>query len=200
MIVYDKYGASWSEKFPHDAINALAPIIQKAFNIKSIAFAPNGGFAIIYGENGYSTKDIPQDAVVELSTLYKQGSTIKSIAFSPNGGWVILCDTNGAYWSTNIPPEAANAILIKHNAGYNLTNIAFTPDGSDKSAITPTNKRLSQFLLASQKSAFSHYQASDNGWVLLYQTADSQAIQNYEDALNNSFLLGIRSRNLLGSH
>lgn len=119
---------------PVDINNALQDLFNKNDVLSLIAFAPNGGWVIINGSNGYTTSTnnpLRQDFIEELSALNKQGQSIDSIAFTPTGEWVIIYNSAGAgiAESQNLPQEVVTALSnIKAQTGV-FIKISFSPNG-----------------------------------------------------------------------
>jgi formylglycine-generating enzyme required for sulfatase activity/serine/threonine protein kinase len=101
---------------------------QADAKLKSITFAPNGGWAILYSENGYFARNIPNEALNMLTELAREGAKPKSITFSPSGGWAILYNEN-KYVAKNIPDEALNKLGQLANEGHELRSITFSSNG-----------------------------------------------------------------------
>ncbi|TVS21178.1 MAG: hypothetical protein EA424_00230 [Planctomycetaceae bacterium] len=70
-----------------------------------IAFAPNGGWSLLSGRNGYINRNIPDEVHRQMERIANDGHELKCIAFAPNGGWSLLYGRNG-YINRNIPDEA----------------------------------------------------------------------------------------------
>jgi hypothetical protein len=81
-------------------LNKLKELAQQGIDVRSIAFAPNSGWAIVY-KGGTVTSAIPEEMLNKLKELAKQGIDVQSIAFAPNSGWIILY--NGGAWFNTIP-------------------------------------------------------------------------------------------------
>ncbi|HEY6807090.1 MAG TPA: hypothetical protein VI306_26165 [Pyrinomonadaceae bacterium] len=57
--------------------------------IKDVAFAPNGGYVILYGNSEYYAEGIPAEAASVLASLRAANKEINQVAFGPNGSWII---------------------------------------------------------------------------------------------------------------
>ncbi len=101
---------------------------QADATLKSITFAPNGGWAILYNDNGYLARNIPNEALSKLTELAKEGAELKSVTFAPNGGWVILYNQN-KYVAKNIPDEVLNKLTELARRGAELKSMTFSPKG-----------------------------------------------------------------------
>jgi serine/threonine protein kinase/formylglycine-generating enzyme required for sulfatase activity len=109
-------------------ISAPVTGAQTGVDLKSVAFAPNGGWAILYNASASSFRDIPHEAFNELTQLGKEGAQLKSFTFAPNGGWAILYNEHG-YFARDIPDEAVKRLDQRAKAGNELKSITFTPKG-----------------------------------------------------------------------
>jgi uncharacterized protein YkwD len=119
-------GSYWWGGIPAGAAQKLGEVVNAG--LKSIAFTPNGGWAILYGNNGYSFANIPDAAAQKLGDLAIAGQSLKSIAFTTDGGWAILYGANGFAWG-GIPDGAVQKLGDLANAGQSLKSIAFGPGG-----------------------------------------------------------------------
>jgi hypothetical protein len=52
----------WAHNTPADAFNTLIALRDNGHTIKSVAFAPNGGWVVFYDYNGALAKNIPATA------------------------------------------------------------------------------------------------------------------------------------------
>jgi serine/threonine protein kinase/formylglycine-generating enzyme required for sulfatase activity len=109
-------------------ISAPVTEAQTGVDLKSVAFAPNGGWAILYNARASSFRNIPHEAFNELTQLGKEGAQLKSFTFAPNGGWAILYNEHG-YFARDIPDEAIKRLDQRAKAGNELKSITFTPKG-----------------------------------------------------------------------
>ncbi|MDF5722009.1 MAG: hypothetical protein PUP91_16300 [Rhizonema sp. PD37] len=117
---------------PVEVNNALQDLANKGISPSQIAFAPNGGWVIIYKGNGYISNNLRQDVLNKLSDLNKQNLTIDSIAFTPTGEWVIIYGIygDGIATSQNLPQEAVTALSDIRTKNKLIYAIAFGPNGS----------------------------------------------------------------------
>ncbi|MEH1840570.1 MAG: hypothetical protein V7L20_17830 [Nostoc sp.] len=116
---------------PTGAATALQTLANQGITPKTIAFAPNAGWVILNGNNGWNSENIPQEATKLLSTLTlnKQNSTINTIAFTRSGEWVIIYDGNAFSWSTNFPKDVVNQLKTLNQNKSTINTVAFTPNG-----------------------------------------------------------------------
>ncbi|MBW4597509.1 MAG: hypothetical protein KME46_32590 [Brasilonema angustatum HA4187-MV1] len=180
---------------PTEAVNALQSLDSQKINPKAIAFAPNGGWVILYGNNNYNAKNIPQKAVDTLKMLHDQDSrnVINSITFTPAGEWVIVYNNNGLYPSDNFPQVIYDQLLTLHNKKSTIQTIAFAPDGAwvivyDKNGFTPSinfPKEANDKLLALNKQAATIQTvintvafSPNGGFAIIYNTTQYYLSQN----------------------
>ena len=116
---------------PTDAQNNLnnLDILHQNINAKSIAFTPNGGYAILYKKNDAVGNNLPPAFVSAIQALQQQDSTINTIAFTPSGEGVIIYDDYGYSTSNNFPQDALDELATLNQQGSIINNIAFTPNG-----------------------------------------------------------------------
>jgi uncharacterized protein YkwD len=119
-------GGYWWGGIPAGAAQKLGEVANAG--LKSIAFTPNGGWAILYGTNGFAWSGIPDAAAQKLGDLANAGQSLKSIAFTTDGGWAILYGNSG-FASSGIPAGAVLKLGDLANAGQGLKSIAFAPGG-----------------------------------------------------------------------
>ncbi len=112
--------------------NALQDLANKGISPSQIAFAPNGGWVIIYRNYGYISHNLPQDILDKLSDLNKQQLNIDYIAFTPTGEWVIIYGSSDTNYiaSQNLPQEAVTALSDIRTKHGEFFAIAFGPNGS----------------------------------------------------------------------
>ncbi|MDF5726359.1 MAG: WD40 repeat domain-containing protein [Rhizonema sp. PD37] len=115
-----------------DLNNALQDLYNKGINPTKIAFAPNGGWVIIYNNYQFIQYKVRQDFLNKLLDLNRQQLNIDSIAFTSTGEWVIAYGYygNNIATSQNLPLEAVTALSdIKTKDGF-INAMAFSPNGS----------------------------------------------------------------------
>src|SRR5262245_29047448 len=113
---------SW--EIGEEAFDKLGELLKAKHRIKSVGFAPEGGWVVLYDKNGYFPKGIPEDAFNKIVELGKKGADLKSVVFARNGGWVILYNKNSVA-SKNIPPEAEKALNDLSKRGTPIKAVAF---------------------------------------------------------------------------
>jgi hypothetical protein len=64
-------------------------LANQGSDIKSIAFAPNGGWSLLSGINSFYNRGIPEEAHQIMQLMANNGQCIRSVAFAPVG-WSIL--------------------------------------------------------------------------------------------------------------
>jgi CubicO group peptidase (beta-lactamase class C family) len=113
---------SW--EIGQEPFDKLGELLKAKHRIKSVGFAPEGGWVVLYDKNGYFAKGIPDEAFNKVVELGKKGADLKSIVFARNGGWVILYNKNSVA-SNNIPPEAEKALNDLAKRGTQIKAVAF---------------------------------------------------------------------------
>ena len=77
------------EDLPAPIEKTIEEVVGRGECVKKAAFAPNGGYLILYGRNGYTYDQIPEQALSILADLKKKGTLITDAAFGPKGSWLI---------------------------------------------------------------------------------------------------------------
>jgi uncharacterized protein YkwD len=108
---------------PDGALQKLGELAGAGRSLKSIAFTADGGWAILYGDNGFSWSGIPDLAAQKLSEFSNAGKGPHSIAFAPGGGWAILHNGGGTTGggTTATGPSAATLAALE-NQLFTLVN------------------------------------------------------------------------------
>ena len=88
--------------------------------INFVSFAPDGGWVVVFNDNGFFSRGIPTDTSDALLELNEEDSDVVDIAFHEDGGWVIIYDSYG-YWFDAIPRDLGDA-LIELNENENDIN------------------------------------------------------------------------------
>lgn len=143
LIVYDKGGDQsqfWnSNNIPQGIIDQLLTLKSLARDkkaipykdrVRSVAFTPEGGWAMIWGKNGYRFENVPDEAADALKDLSRRGMSINSIAFTKNGGFLIIYggrDSRVIY--NNLPPDILDLLHRLRSDGKKIYQVTFAPDG-----------------------------------------------------------------------
>ena len=158
---------------PDDMTRKLADLTKSNDEAKWVAFAPGGGWALLYGLNGYDCHGIPDAAYEAIVALGDKKAEIKSIVFSPDGGWLILHGRNG-FEQQNLPDDVVNALSKARAGGFEIRSVAFGPGnacvalfGRDGFYEKGTATGLSRTLANRYATAASCYLGADGVWVLL---------------------------------
>lgn len=83
-------GTTEGRSVPTSYISWLNHFKSQGHKIKSVAFTAQGGYAIIYGKNGYRYYNIPNGLVGAFQQASNESETMLSVAISPNGGWILI--------------------------------------------------------------------------------------------------------------
>jgi len=106
------------------AFDKLIELFKEGHKPKSIAFAPEGGWVILYDKSNYWAEGIPKKAYDKIVELAKKAVELKSAAFARNGGWAILYNKNSVA-SNNIPKEAEQALKDLAKKGVQINSLTF---------------------------------------------------------------------------
>lgn len=93
--------------------------------IKFVAFAPDDGWVVLFGDNGYSTHNVPKELNDELSKLNDDGKVIKQVAFTSDGGWIVLFGNNG-YSSKGLVKKLTDKLSSLNDDNKEIKQVAFT--------------------------------------------------------------------------
>jgi CubicO group peptidase (beta-lactamase class C family) len=125
-VLHGKNGHA-QRSIPADVLKNLTDAAKKGLEIKSIAFAPNGGAAIVVGKDGFLATKMPDDLLKLLAEQRQKGAEFKSVAFSPNGGWIVL--TANTFHALDIGEEPFKQLNDLVKQGNKLKWVAFAPNG-----------------------------------------------------------------------
>ena len=94
-------------------------------DLKCVAFAPDGGWTILWNDNGNWTKgSVPPEAFGKMQEAVKGGSTLRSIAFGPGKAWVLMFDNSGVLYG-NVPSELAKVLDNASKKRFTVYCVAF---------------------------------------------------------------------------
>jgi hypothetical protein len=81
----------WIGDVPSALVNTIEEILRRPepVHIRKIIFAPNGGWAILYGER-CDLHNLPAAADAQAKNLLKANYVIEDLIFSQEGGWVVV--------------------------------------------------------------------------------------------------------------
>ncbi len=102
-------GNRFEGHIPDDMTRKLADLAKNNDEAKWVAFAPGGGWALLYGRSGYDCHGIPDPAYEAIVALGDKDAEIKSIVFRQEGGWLILHGRNG-FEQQSLPDDVVNAL------------------------------------------------------------------------------------------
>lgn len=165
---------------PADVLKNLNDAAKKGLEIKSIAFAPNGGSAIVVGKDGCLATKIPDELGKVITEQQKAGAEFKSVAFAPTGGWILV--TAGGFRALDIGDEPFQSLNDLVKQGNKLKSVAFAPNGGwvalyGKNGYSARNIPQTAFdkidelgkKNAELKSVTFH---PGGGWVILYNKSN----------------------------
>ncbi len=116
-------------KIDHQKITEKLKEINTANQtIHCITFTSFGGYAILFGTNGYSTNGLPKNALAKLKELHDNKKDIKQIAFTPTGGYIILYGKSG-FSSVSVNKKMTDKLLELNKNGNSIDNVSFSPNG-----------------------------------------------------------------------
>ena len=125
----DFSGAFVNGSTPKSLDDAMSHAALAKSKIKSVAFAPSGGWCVLHGDHSFAEHGIPQEAKDRMQAIARDGKPLKSIAFTDDGGWCVLFDFNG-YYAKGIPQAAFEELgKLADGEGRELKSISFTSDG-----------------------------------------------------------------------
>lgn len=118
------------DKLPTELNTELDRLIKAGSGsaIKFVAFAPNGGWVVIWGTNGYTANNLPKSAVDAIDKLNADGKEIKQLTFDSTGAWVIVYGTNGLIWSDGAAQGLIDQLKKLNDANETIRQVAFSPD------------------------------------------------------------------------
>jgi CubicO group peptidase (beta-lactamase class C family) len=108
------------------ACKKLAELQQQGRDLKSVAFAPTGGWTVLWDQNGNWTEgSVPDGASKKIQEVARNGGTLRSVSFGRDGAWVVLIDKAGA-WFGDIAPELAKVLTNAIKTQNPVRCVAFT--------------------------------------------------------------------------
>jgi CubicO group peptidase (beta-lactamase class C family) len=99
------------------ACKKLAELQKKQAAIHCAAFAPEGGWTLLWNQNGnWTIGGVPGAAFQKMQEVVKAGATLRSLAFGPKGAWVLLYDQSGVQFG-NVPDDLRKTLdnAVKQN-------------------------------------------------------------------------------------
>jgi len=120
----------YTNKADLPACKKLAELQKGKSTIHCAAFAPSGGWTLLWNQNGnWTIGAIPDAAFQRMQEVAKAGSTLRSLAFGPKGAWVLLFDQTGVRFG-NVPDELDKVLnnAIKQNLAVRC--VCFAPNGT----------------------------------------------------------------------
>jgi hypothetical protein len=85
---FSNQACSWSDGLPENILSELRKTDSDA-PISEIAFTPDGGWVIIYGDNGFASNGLPQGTIDALNALHDRGWKIRKVTFGSNDRWLV---------------------------------------------------------------------------------------------------------------
>jgi hypothetical protein len=118
----------WARNVPTDAFNTLVTLRDNGHTIKSVAFAPNGGWVVFYDFNGALAKNIPATAFNKIVAAQNAGHELHQFSFAPDSGWAFTFGYNGVWMSG--PTGALSRVQQLQSAGKAIKEVSLGPNGS----------------------------------------------------------------------
>jgi CubicO group peptidase (beta-lactamase class C family) len=113
------------------ACQKLSELQQERGDVfKAVAFAPSGGWSVLWNQNGYWTiGDAPDAAFKKLGEVANSGGTLRSVAYGPNGDWVVLFDKTGV-WYGGVPADLRKTLDNAIDNKLTIRCVSFTSLGT----------------------------------------------------------------------
>ncbi len=124
LVVYDKNDFA-ADGIPAGARAALEEARRDGGTIRSMAFAPDGGWVLLLGA-GFKEEGVPDDLRRTLAEHYQKGVAVRCVTFTSQGDWFLLDDGNECF-SSNTAHPAFRKLLELRSQGRALKWLAFTP-------------------------------------------------------------------------
>ena len=96
--------------------------------IKNVILTGDGGYCILYGDNGFNIVNEPKIFIEKLNELHSQNVKIDQVLLLGQSSFIIVADGYGI--GVNIPNELVSAIDDCNRLKLRINNIAVSPDGS----------------------------------------------------------------------
>jgi hypothetical protein len=108
------------------ACKKLAELQQQGRDLKCVAFAPAGGWTVLWDQNGNWTEgNVPDAAFRKMQEVARQGGTLRSISYGPHASWVLLFDKTGV-WYGGVADDLARVLNNAARRGFSVLCVAFT--------------------------------------------------------------------------
>ncbi len=162
-------------------VNVLKPTptpTTEPEQVTNVSFTFDGGWLVLHGKNGYSSKGIDTAVTDELDKLNTDGKAIQWVAFSPDGGWVINSDAG--FTSLNLPKDFHDKLTeLNTTKKLNVKWATFTADGgwvflvgdngySAKGVPQGATDELDKLNAKAKTVIMDIAFTADNDWVVLY--------------------------------
>jgi tetratricopeptide (TPR) repeat protein len=118
----------YCEGIPDEAKSEIAKLVRSQRRIKSVAFAPNGGFVVLYEKNAFVANGIPDSLRQRLEADRTAGIELNRVTIGSSGGWFVVRDRNG-YFGNNVPQALMDAIRKMNADGEQTSDVALGPNG-----------------------------------------------------------------------
>jgi CubicO group peptidase (beta-lactamase class C family) len=112
---------------PADVLKNLTDAAKKGLEIKSIAFTPTGGSAIVVGKDGCLATKVTDEFLKVVAEQRQKGAEFKFVAFPPTGGWILL--TSNGFQALDIGDEPFKDLTDLVKQGNKLKCVAFASNG-----------------------------------------------------------------------
>ena len=120
----------YTNKADLPACKKLAELQKGKSTIHCAAFAPSGGWTLLWNQNGnWTIGAIPDAAFQTMQEVAKAGSTLRSLIFGPKGAWVLLFDQAGVRFG-NVPDELGKVLNNATKQNLAVRCVCFAPDGT----------------------------------------------------------------------
>jgi CubicO group peptidase (beta-lactamase class C family) len=111
------------------ACKKLAELQKRNAAFHCVAFAPAGGWSLLWNQNGnWTIGPVPDAAFQKMQDVVKAGATLRSLAFGPGGSWVLLYDQAGVKFG-GVPDDLAKVLNDASQQNATIHCVCFLPSG-----------------------------------------------------------------------
>jgi hypothetical protein len=125
-------GGYRGEGIPESLSDKLKELHDKGENIRQVVLAPNNGWLVLFGTNGFWERGIPTEATAKLFELHAAKKILQHVSFSPDGGYIIFYTEDNRFQRVKdrgLPTELINKLKELIEARSNIKQVAFTKNG-----------------------------------------------------------------------
>lgn len=123
-----KDGMTSGKQIPKSFISWCKKFESEGRKITSVAFTKEGGYAILYGKNGYRYWNVPDGLVKALRKAHDRQQTFLCVAISRYRGWYLITEES-IYWGGDLPVSLKEHVNMESSKGGDVKMVGFNSYG-----------------------------------------------------------------------